>query len=264
MLKQLSAPNHVIAFTVDEALSAEGIQEYRSIFDEKRQQYEQIGIYVEFLELADINASTLLEGIKADIELWRHLDQLSRCAVVSDKKWPQTLVAIIQRIAPKLEIQVFATSQSAEALQWAAAIPEKPEAKHAAIHFLPTNKANVLAFEIDGTMSADEMPEVIDSLERFFADHEKVRLLNRMTHFAGFDPTILIQRQGLFSMKLAAIKKVERYAIVGAPNWMGKLIHAMQPLFPHMQMQTFATDREEEALQWLEAELIKTDDLTMT
>lgn len=264
MLKQLSAPNHVIAFTVDEALSAEGIQEYRSIFDEKRQQYEQIGIYVEFLELADINASTLLEGIKADIELWRHLDQLSRCAVVSDKKWPQTLVAIIQRIAPKLEIQVFATSQSAEALQWAAAIPEKPEAKHAAIHFLPTNKANVLAFEIDGTMSADEMPEVIDSLERFFADHEKVRLLNRMTHFAGFDPTILIQRQGLLSMKLAAIKKVERYAIVGAPNWMGKLIHAMQPLFPHMQMQTFATDREEEALQWLEAELIKTDDLTMT
>ncbi|MBO1530562.1 STAS/SEC14 domain-containing protein [Psychrobacter sp. F1192] len=263
MLKQLSAPNHVIAFTVDEALSAEGIQEYRSIFDEKRQQYEQIGIYVEFLELADINASTLLEGIKADIELWRHIDQLSRCAVVSDKKWPQTLVAIIQRIAPKLEIQVFATSQSAEALQWAAAIPEKPEAKHAAIHFLPTNKANVLAFEIDGTMSADEMPEVIDSLERFFADHEKVRLLNRMTHFAGFDPTILIQRQGLLSMKLAAIKKVERYAIVGAPNWMGKLIHAMQPLFPHMQMQTFATDREEEALQWLEAELIKTDNLTM-
>lgn len=110
-------------------------------------------------------------------------------------------------------------------------------------------------------MSADEMPEVIDSLESFFADHEKVRLLNRMTHFAGFDPAILIQRQGLFSMKLAAIKKVERYAIVGAPNWMSKLIHAMQPVFPNMQMQTFAADREDEALQWLEAELIKTDEL---
>jgi len=261
MLKQLSAPNHVIAFTIDGALSAEGIQEYRSIFDEKRQQYEQIGLYVEFLELADINASTLLEGVKADIELWRHLDQLSRCAVVSDKKWPQTLVSIIKRIVPKLEMQVFPSSQSVEALQWAATIPKKPAAKRAAIHFLPTNKANVLAFEIDGTMSADEMPEVIDSLESFFADHEKVRLLNRMTHFAGFDPAILIQRQGLFSMKLAAIKKVERYAIVGAPNWMSKLIHAMQPVFPNMQMQTFAADRENEALQWLEAKLIKTDEL---
>lgn len=127
MLKQLSAPNHVIAFTIDGALSAEGIQEYRSIFDEKRQQYEQIGLYVEFLELADINASTLLEGVKADIELWRHLDQLSRCAVVSDKKWPQTLVSIIKRIVPKLEMQVFPSSQSVEALQWAATIPKNQQ-----------------------------------------------------------------------------------------------------------------------------------------
>jgi hypothetical protein len=52
-------------------------------------------------------------------------------------------------------------------------------------------------------------------------------------------------------MKLAAIQKMERYAIVGAPGWMGKAVETINTVFPDIDMRTFAADRE--AWAWLGA-----------
>ncbi|MGO1693277.1 MAG: STAS/SEC14 domain-containing protein [Marinobacter sp.] len=256
MLKQLPAPDHVIALSLDEKLTGEGILEYRSILENKLKQHAQIGIYIDLTTLSDMSANALIEGTKADIELFSHLDQLSRCAFVSDKEWPQTIVSFAQQLFPVLDMRVFPSNQSEEALKWAADSSEAPATKGAAIRFLPTSKDNVLAFEIDGVMSSEEMPSVIQTLDDFLAGHDKVRLLNRMKHFGGFDPSILMQ-SGLFSMKLSAMEKVESYAIVGAPSWMRKVIGAMNPIFPDIDMQTFPADKEDEAWAWLEAELVK-------
>lgn len=254
MLQQVSAPDHVIALSLDGKLTGEGIQEYQSIFQNKLQKHPQIGIYVDLTTLSDISANALIEGAKADMELFSHLGQLNRCAFVSDKEWPQTLASFLQQLFPMLEVRVFPSSQSQEALKWAADTSGAPASKETSIRFLPTTKDTVLAFEVDGVMSSEEMPGVIRKLEDFFAGQSKVRLLNRMTHFGGFDPSILMQ-SGLFSMKLSAMEKVERYAIVGAPGWMRKIIDSMNPFFPDIDMRTFPADREKDAWAWLEAEL---------
>jgi len=256
MLKQVSAPDHVIALSLDGKLTGEGIQNYQSIFEEKLKQHAQVGIYVDLTTFSDMSANALIEGAKADMELFSHLNQLSRCAFVSDKEWPQTVVSFAQQLFPMLEMKVFPSGQRKEALEWATDVSEAPANKEASIRFLPTTKDNVLAFEVDGVMSSEEMPGVIKKLEGFLADHDKVRLLFRMKHFGGFDPSILMQ-SGLFSMKLSAMEKVERYAIVGAPGWMRKVVDTMNPAFPDIDMQTFPTDREGEAWVWLEAELAK-------
>jgi hypothetical protein len=256
MLKQVSAPDHVIALSLDGKLTGEGIQEYQSIFEEKLKQHAQVGLYVDLTTFSDMSANALIEGAKADMEFFSHVNQLSRCAFVSDKEWPQTVVSFAQQLFPMLEMRVFPSGQSEEALKWAADVSETPASKKASIRFLPTTKDNVLAFEVDGVMSSEEMPGVIKKLEDFLADHDKVRLLFRMKHFGGFDPSILMQ-SGLFSMKLSAMEKVERYAIVGAPGWMRKIIDAMNPVFPDIDMQTYPADQEGEAWTWLEAQLAK-------
>lgn len=256
MLKQVSAPNHVIALGLDGKLTDEDIRKYQSTLEDKLKQHARIGVYVDLTTLSDMSANALVKGAKADMELFSHPSQLSRCALVSDKEWPQTIVSFVQRLFPVLDMRVFPSSRREEALTWAADTTGTLASKGPSIRFLPTTRDNVLAFEVDGVMSSEEMPGVIRKLEDFFAGQHKVRLLNRMKHFGGFDPSILMQ-SGLFSMKLSAMEKVERYAIVGAPGWMRKIIDTMNPLFPDIDMQTFAADQEGEAWVWLEAELAK-------
>lgn len=256
MLKEISAPDHVIALVLEGKVTEEGIQNYRQNLRDKLKNHARIAVYVDLTELSDITGKALIEGTRADMELLRNARQVSRCAFVSDKEWPQAVVDVAARLFPMLEMRLFPSDQKDAAVQWAADTSDAPAETKSAIRFLPTNRENMLAFEIDGAMSSEEMPKVIQKLEAFLANHGQVRMLNRVKHFGGFDPSILMQ-SGLFSMKLSAIKQVERYAIVGAPGWMRKLVDTMNPLFPGMDMQTFAADQEEEAWAWLEAELVQ-------
>ena len=96
------------------------------------------------------------------------------------------------------------------------------------------------------------MPGVINKFQAFLDSHESVRLLNRMKHFGGIDPPVFPQ-DGLVSMKLAAMQKIERYAIVGPPGWMSKIIENLNPVFPDLDIGTFPASREEDAWAWLDA-----------
>ena len=55
------------------------------------------------------------------------------------------------------------------------------------------------------------------------------------------------------------METVEHDAIVGAPGGMRKVIDAMNPAFPDIDMRTFPADREEDAWAWLEAEPSQAD-----
>lgn len=254
MLKQVPAPDHVIALKLDGKLSGAGVETYHAILEEKLQQHPQVGIYVDLTGLTDMTANALIEGTKADLVLFSHLKQLNRCAFVSDKEWPHTLVFVAQHILPVLDLKIFPSSQSEQAMEWAAGLKDTPAVRKPAIRFMPTSKSNVLAFEIDGLITSEEIPDAIKQLEDFFATQDKVRMLNRMKHFGGFDPSILMQ-SSLISMKLTAMNKLERYAIVGAPSWMRKVVGVINPLFSDVDMQTFSADQEDQAWAWLEAEL---------
>jgi hypothetical protein len=119
-----------------------------------------------------------------------------------------------------------------------------------AIPVLPTDRDDVLGFEVDGVISATELPVLIDQVNAMLARHDKVRMLARIKHLGGVDPGVFLH-SGLVSMKLAAIQKMERYAIVGAPGWMGKAVETMNAVFPDIDMRTFAADREADAWTWL-------------
>lgn len=252
MFEKLTAPDHVIAIRLSDKMTAKDIARYRATLDDKLAQHDRISACFDFTDLSDLSGDALVEGIKADLEFLRHVDRLDRLAFVSDKEWPQAIVRFIDPLFPTIQMEVFASSHREAAIEWASAHTSTPKAAEPAIRFLPTSRDNVLAFEIDGMITAEEMPAVIEEIESLFADHDRVRLLNRMTHFGGIDPSIFLQ-QGLVSMKFAALGKVERYAIVGAPDWMNRLIETMNPVFEQMEMRAYPANREDQAWAWLGA-----------
>lgn len=250
--ERLDAPGHVIAVRLTGKVTGADIAEYQKILDEKLAQDRRISLCVDFTGLADMNAEALTEGVKADFELLSHLGRFHRCALVSDKEWPAAMVRYIDPIFPVLELKVFAPEERETAIAWAAEPKEEPEPPGQAFRFLPTDQDDVLGFEIDGRFSAEELSGVVEEFQSWLDRHDAVRLLCRMKRFRGVDPSAFLQR-GLVPMKLAAIQKVERYAVVGASEWMRSTIETMSPLFPDMEIRTFPAEEEAEAWAWIGA-----------
>ncbi len=255
MFKKIDAPDHIFAVHYSDKISAEDVLQSKQWLDENLAKHKSLGALVDFTGLSDMTADAFASGVKTDIDFLRHIGQFHRLAFVSDKEWPSVVLGTISPLVARVEMKLFKPAQREEALTWVAQPPATHVTEMPAFRFLKTSKADVLAFEINGVITAEEMPSVMQEFETFLDTHEKIRLLNRMTHFGGFDPSVLLQ-SGLVSMKLAAIKKVERYAIVGAPVWMGKIIKTLNPVFSGLDMRTFTADQEDEAWAWLDAKLV--------
>ncbi len=252
MFEQLSAPDHVVAMRLSGKLTGDDVSRYKNLFDRKLEDHERVGVCADLTGFSDMTLDAILTDAKVELELATYLNQIGRVAFVSDKEWPQALIQLSSGLFPTLAMKSFTPDQVEAAIQWSAELPEAAKSETHAIRFLPTTEDDVLGFEINGTISAEEMPDVIKEFDTFLAHHEKVRLLNRMKHFGGIDPEVFMQG-GLISMKLSAMNKVERYAIVGAPGWMSKIIGTMNSVFGDIDMQTFPADREDEAWAWLGA-----------
>lgn len=128
----------------------------------------------------------------------------------------------------------------------------------AGLTIIPTNKPDVMAFEINGVITEKELPAELEKFEAFLNERDTVRMLTRFKHFGGFEPAVFTHSMELISVKLAAVKKLERYAAVGAPEWMNKLIGLVGGLFPTMEIRMYPLEDEAQAWEWLEAREAKT------
>ena len=253
MFEQLHAPDHVLALRLTGKVTGEDIHAYKRLLDEKLAANDKLGAYLDITGFSDMNADALIEGAKADLELLAHFNKFSRYALVTDKEWPEAIMRFVAPLIPILEMKTFSPEDQDAAMAWVSDLPGTKHPQEPAVRMLKTNREDVYAFEVDGTVTAEEMPELIKTFEKVFEEHDKVRLLVRMKRFAGFSPKIFMQ-EGLAPMKLAALPKVERYAIVGAPAWMRSMIGAMNPAFKTMELATFALDDEKDAWKWVDAE----------
>lgn len=253
MFEPLQAADHVIALALSGKITGDDIQAYKRLLDEKLKAHEHLGACVDMTGLADMNADALVEGMKADLKLMGHLNQFSRYALVTDKEWPEAIMRFLDPLFPMLELKVFAPDARAEALAWAGDFKTSDTTRPPAISWIETNREDVRAFQIDGMLTKEEMPTVMADLKAFLDAHEKVRLLVRIKRFAGFDPAVLMQ-EDVAAVKLNAMNKVERYAIVGAPGWMSSMVGGMNPMFKSMDMMSFPADQEAEAWSWISAE----------
>lgn len=252
MIEFLSAPDHVLALGLTGKVTADDVAAVKRALDPMLEQHERIGFVVDFAGFSDAPAEAIAADLRYEFGLLGKAGRFARGALVTDKEWLGVVAGFTAKLLPGLEMRTFAPARRDEALRWAADLPAQAVDRAPAIHLLPADRDDVLGFEVDGVISAAELPLLIDQVNAVLQRHDKVRMLARIKHFGGVDPAALMQ-SGLVSMKLAAIQKMERYAIVGAPGWMNRAVATINPVFPDLDMRTFPADGEAEAWAWLGA-----------
>ena len=257
MFEKIKSSPNVVALRFTGKLDTVDASSSKRALDDALQnqgQLGQLGLVVDISGLSDISAEGMESGIKADMDFYSHIDRFSRVAFVSDKEWPRAMVGMLAGLMALPQMKVFGASKLDAALQWAALPADATgiaETKPT-INVIRTDNPDVMGFEIDGRISDEAASGLIAQMKDFLAREGKLRMLVRIKHLGGFDPAV-IMHSGFVSMKFAAIGKLERYAIVGAPGWMAKAVSAMNPLLGSLDMRNFARGEEVQAWDWLGA-----------
>ncbi|GHB40001.1 hypothetical protein GCM10007094_31600 [Pseudovibrio japonicus] len=252
MFKHTSAAEHVLDVRFSDKISAGDVKEFEGILAKKLEKNPHLHLLLDFNEVTDISKDAMVEGLGVDLEFFRHIKQFSRCAVISDKEWPQAVAGFFNKVFPVIDRRVFSSSQVESAREWVAEKPATTGQQTPGFRRLNTTNDKLFAFEINGMISAEEMPAVLEDLKTFLDGHDKIFLLNRIKHFGGIDPAIFMQ-SGLLSARLATMQKAERYAIVGPPEWVEKVLHTLPKDFLDIEIKSFKAEDEDKAWDWLDA-----------
>lgn len=256
MFEQITAPDRVIALHFSGTMSVADVKQCQDVFEAALKVPGRLALVCDMSGMSDIDLDAIGPGSKIDLEFIEHIDRFTRLALVSDKQWPATIAGLATKFLPGVPSKKFNADERDAAVAWAAeglstihtvAAPAKGKTR-----MIPTSKDDVLAFELSGKLDAESVKTLITDMQSALSRHDKVSMLGRMGNMEGFNPLVFMQH-GFVGMKMAAIKHVERYALVGAPGWMSKAVETMNPLFSSMEMRSFPADQEDQAWAWLGA-----------
>lgn len=248
MIDFLPSPDSVVAFRVRGTLSAEDVRRVTARIDERLETTDDpLGCYADLTDMNGVSAPALFEDLRYSLSHLTSLTRFSRMAVVSTKRWLQTIANWEGRFLPGVEIRSFTPAEDETAMEWVSTLPEPAPP---AVRRLPTDREGVLAFAIDGAVGADDLRTIGRDLRSAYATHGTIRLLVRIDGRYAMRPDLLTEN--VLGVKREALKHVEAYAIVGGPDWLRSLADTLNPLF-RMDVRAFPMTDEAQAWSWIGA-----------
>lgn len=255
MLELLQSPEHVVAIRVkgqiEEADVDKAIQAVEAALDKE----PRISFYAEMGKLEGMTGAALAKDLRYGLSMLRQADRLARAAVVTDEEWIRSLARFESWLIPTLELKLFSGADNEQALAWASEPPPAlppVDAREPSIRMIETTEPKVLAFELDGYVTGDDIAGVAYRFEAAFKQHEKVHVFARIKRLSGVDVASVAQERTV-SLKLKALQHVERYAVVGGPQWVQPMVGLLDPLFV-VEVRHFGAEAESEAWSWLGAQ----------
>jgi len=117
------------------------------------------------------------------------------------------------------------------------------------VRFIEPPKPNdrVVAAEIDGRMTAEDMKALVERLQPIVDRGEKALLYVDMKNYEGYELGVVSEKFKHIGMLWNALDK---YAIVGDRRWMEIWIKIVNPITPQ-QIRHFSLDETDEAWAWL-------------
>jgi len=111
----------------------------------------------------------------------------------------------------------------------------------------PQPRDGLVAYEIFGHFTADDMRGMLEHLEAEIAKHGKLRLYQDVSEYGGVE--LAAVREKLKHMK-TLWSGIERVAVVGDQRWMEIWIGIVDPVTPQ-DIRYFPTDDKDAAFAWL-------------
>lgn len=177
----------------------------------------------------------------------RYLYGLDRIAIISDEEWIRTAARVESALLPGVVYQVYDEDEADAARAW---IMEEVEQPHrGAFHPLDIGRDDIAAFELAGRLDREESEHGVAMVRAALEDPECSRLMIVISKWHGFDADAAISRE-VVAGKLELLKNLERYAIVGGPEWIRNLASTFGALLKP-DIKSFDLDQQDEAIAWL-------------
>lgn len=113
---------------------------------------------------------------------------------------------------------------------------------------IPMDDDRVVGVHIDGTIREEELRAMVEVVEDKLTRHEKLRAYVEVAKLGGIEPRALFED---LKMGLKHWDRFERKAAVTDAGWMAKMAEVVDPLFPWIQLRTFAVADKAEAVRWI-------------
>ena len=249
MIQSIESGAEVIAIKITGKLMREELLALADRLERSFEANERTHVFVEIEDYHGFDLAVLPEYLPRAFRMLRELDRFGRIAVVSDLAWIRWATRLESALLPGISYEVFTADERDQALAWVEGRSALPH--HAALTFIETDRPDVFGFALDGKIGAEEMHRLVARIgELMDRQPGPVRVLGRITHFrfpelGGLDGDYV-------RMKLEALERVDRYALVGGPVWMTAWAAALDPLLK-AELRHFPADREAEAWAWLGA-----------
>ncbi|MEO0413134.1 MAG: STAS/SEC14 domain-containing protein [Pseudomonadota bacterium] len=103
---------------------------------------------------------------------------------------------------------------------------------------------------VDGDVTEEEFDAIAPKLEAFIQAHGRIKILEVIKNFTGFDWTMI--PKGI-AFDFEHLKDFSHCAVVTDSGWIGPFTRAAAPFFS-VQIRTFSLAQQDMAWQWLVSE----------
>ncbi|WP_324754312.1 STAS/SEC14 domain-containing protein [Roseovarius sp. Pro17] len=209
-----------------------------------------LGLIVRAEGWKDITADAIAEDMKFEFGLLAQWSKIAKMALVTDLQAFAAILKWIDPILPMIDMKSFGSSDVAAAEAFASDLPTKAAVgSDSGVTLLSDGKDGLIAYEIHGRITAEDVDKVLTPLEPHLKGDGKINLLVRFKSYEGFDPAILMDGS-LMGTKMSAITHLGRYAIVGAPGWVKTIASGVAPMMP-FEMRLFDVTEDAAAWTWV-------------
>jgi hypothetical protein len=123
---------------------------------------------------------------------------------------------------------------------------------HKTIAEIPTGREAVIAFRISGEIDAEGMERMAQRMNDAFDRFKQVNMLLLFARSDGVTTGASVNFDGL-KAQFRALRRVHRYAVVGAPDTAARMIDLFDKVLP-VEARAFDLDEEQAAWQFVGAE----------
>ena len=253
MLKVKELKPNVWELTLDGVLEKSDIQTMERELTPALKGDRPLGLIVRAEGWKDMTADAMAEDAKFEFGMLAEWSKIAKMALVTDLQAFAALLKWIDPILPMIDMKSFGSSDVAAAEAFVSDVPAKvADGAGSGVTLLSDGSDGLIAYEIDGRITAEDVDKVLAPLQPFLQGDKKVNLLVRFKTYEGFDPAILMDGS-LMGSKFGAIAHLERYAVVGAPGWMKTMASGIASMMP-FQMRLFDAADDDAAWTWVRGE----------
>jgi hypothetical protein len=250
MLEIVPSPPGVIAMRFSGKFDHNDVEKAKAFFEQPFAAGEKINLFIEVDSFTGMDLRELPGYVASAAPFLTRLEHLGRVAIVSDATWLRSLAKVESALLPHVHYETFVSAEREQALAWVEGRSPLPHARTMTI--IETDSPNVVGFGIDGRSDPTELKALVDLFEELLRQNRTLRVLGRLKHFDGVAIGGILHREVL-DVKRRSLSQVERFAIVGGPDWLGTWLSVLDSVFK-IEIRHFELTDETKAWEWLGAQ----------